>query len=75
AREIGETAGMIKVLIDAADEKILGAAVLAAEGAELVHCYVAVMQAGATYRAIEDAIQIHPTLAEAVQTVLSRLGD
>jgi pyruvate/2-oxoglutarate dehydrogenase complex dihydrolipoamide dehydrogenase (E3) component len=75
AREIGEPDGMIKVIVDAEDETILGAAVLAAEGAELVHCYVAVMQAGATFRAIEDAIQIHPTLAEGLQTVFSHFKD
>jgi pyruvate/2-oxoglutarate dehydrogenase complex dihydrolipoamide dehydrogenase (E3) component len=75
AREIGEADGMIKVIVDSADETILGAAVLSAEGAELVHCYVAVMQAGATFRAIDGGIQIHPTLAEAVQTVFSHFQD
>ena len=37
ARELGETAGFIKVIINAKTNRILGAAVLASEGAELVH--------------------------------------
>ena len=37
AREFGETEGFIKVLVDAETDRILGAAVLATEGAELVH--------------------------------------
>jgi hypothetical protein len=54
--------------------RLLGAAVLAPEGAELVHVYVDLMNADAPYTVIRDAIHIHPTLAEAVQSVLSRLS-
>jgi pyruvate/2-oxoglutarate dehydrogenase complex dihydrolipoamide dehydrogenase (E3) component len=71
AREYGETGGFIKVVIDAATERILGAAVLANEGAELVHMYVDIMNADAPYTVIRDAIHIHPTLAEAVQSILT----
>jgi pyruvate/2-oxoglutarate dehydrogenase complex dihydrolipoamide dehydrogenase (E3) component len=71
ANEIGETDGFIKVVADASDGRILGAAVLAVEGAELVHTYIDLMNAGAPYAVIRDAVHIHPTLAEAVQrTVL-----
>jgi pyruvate/2-oxoglutarate dehydrogenase complex dihydrolipoamide dehydrogenase (E3) component len=71
AHEIGETDGFIKVVADASDGRILGAAVLAVEGAELVHTYIDLMNAGAPYAVIRDAVHIHPTLAEAVQrTVL-----
>jgi pyruvate/2-oxoglutarate dehydrogenase complex dihydrolipoamide dehydrogenase (E3) component len=71
AREYGETEGFIKVVVDAATDRILGAAVLASEGAELVHIYVDLMNADAPYTVIRDAIHIHPTLAEAVQSVLT----
>jgi pyruvate/2-oxoglutarate dehydrogenase complex dihydrolipoamide dehydrogenase (E3) component len=71
AREFGETEGFIKVIIDAETDRILGAAVLATEGAELVHLYVDLMNADAPYTVIRDAIHIHPTLAEAVQSVLT----
>lgn len=71
AREYGETEGFIKVVVDAETDRILGAAVLATEGAELVHMYVDLMNADAPYTVIRDAIHIHPTLAEAVQSVLT----
>lgn len=68
AREIGEPNGFIKIIIDAKTEKILGAAVLSNEGAELVHEYVDLMNADAKYSVIRDSVHIHPTLAEAVQS-------
>jgi pyruvate/2-oxoglutarate dehydrogenase complex dihydrolipoamide dehydrogenase (E3) component len=71
AVEIGETTGFIKVVLDEDTGKILGAAVLAAEGGELVHMYVDVMNADAPASVIRDAIHIHPTLAEAVQSAVS----
>ena len=70
AKEFGETEGFIKVVADAKTNQILGAAVLAAEGAELVHMYVDLMNAGAPYTVIRDAIHIHPTLAEAIQSAV-----
>ncbi len=72
AIEVGETAGFIKVVIDADDDRLLGAAVLASEGAELVHIYIALMNTRAPFEAIRDAVFIHPTLAEAVQSAVGQ---
>jgi pyruvate/2-oxoglutarate dehydrogenase complex dihydrolipoamide dehydrogenase (E3) component len=74
AAEIGETHGFIRVIVDAETDRILGAAVVAAEGAELVHMYIDIMSADAPYTVIRDAIHIHPTLAEAVQSAVAALG-
>ncbi|HSK99351.1 MAG TPA: mercuric reductase [Rubrobacteraceae bacterium] len=71
ALEIGENRGFIKVVADAANDRILGAAVLSAEGAELVHLYVDLMNAGASLDTLRDAIHIHPTLAEDIQGAVS----
>ena len=71
AREVGETQGFIKVLLEEGTEKILGAAVLSSEAAELVHMYIDLMNAGASSAVIRDAVHIHPTLAEAVQSAVS----
>jgi len=70
AREFGESEGFIKVVVNAKTNRILGAAVLASEGAELVHLYVDLMNADAPYSVIRDAIHIHPTLAEAIQSAV-----
>jgi pyruvate/2-oxoglutarate dehydrogenase complex dihydrolipoamide dehydrogenase (E3) component len=74
AREFGETEGFIKVIIDAKTNRFLGAAVLAFDAAELIHMYVDLMNADAPYTVIRDAIQIHPTLAEAIQSAVKSLG-
>jgi pyruvate/2-oxoglutarate dehydrogenase complex dihydrolipoamide dehydrogenase (E3) component len=71
ATEIGETKGFIKVVADATDGQILGAAVLAAEGGELVHMYIDLMNAGAPVNVMRNAVHIHPTLAEAVQSAIA----
>src|SRR6185312_14495411 len=73
AREIGETSGFCKVVVDAESEQILGAAVLAAHGGELVHLFVDLMNARARYGVLRDAIHIHPTLAEAMQSAVAQL--
>ena len=64
AIERDETAGLMKVVVDAGTDRILGAAVLAAEGGELVQILSGVMLAGAPYTLLKGAIFIHPTLAE-----------
>jgi len=71
AREIGENKGLIKVVADATDRHILGAAVLTAEGAELVHTYIDLMNAGATLDVLQNAVHIHPTIAEDIQSAVS----
>jgi pyruvate/2-oxoglutarate dehydrogenase complex dihydrolipoamide dehydrogenase (E3) component len=73
ALELGETGGFIKVVVDAKTDRILGAAVLSAEGAELVHLYVDLMNANAPWTALRDAIHVHPTLAEAAQSAVLAL--
>ena len=73
AKELGETQGFIKVIVDADSNKLLGAAVLAAEAGELVHLYVELMNADAPYTVMERAVHIHPTLAEAAQSALSAI--
>lgn len=71
ATEIGETKGFIKVVADSSTGRILGAAVLSAEGAELVHAYIDLMNAGASLDVLRNAVHIHPTLAEAIQSAVS----
>ncbi len=68
AREVGEEDGFIKLVVDAKTDRLLGAAVLSSEGAELVHTYVTLMNADAPYTVIRDAVFAHPTLQEAIQS-------
>ncbi len=75
AREIGKTAGFIKIILDAGTSEILGATVLATEGAEIVQLFVELMNAKGTGKTMLEAVYIHPTLAEASKNaVVQALG-
>jgi pyruvate/2-oxoglutarate dehydrogenase complex dihydrolipoamide dehydrogenase (E3) component len=64
AIERDETAGLMKLIVDAETDRILGAAILGIEGGELVQVLGALMLAGAPYTVLKGAVFIHPTLAE-----------
>jgi pyruvate/2-oxoglutarate dehydrogenase complex dihydrolipoamide dehydrogenase (E3) component len=70
AREIGYRDGFIKVIAEAGSNRILGAAVLAAEGAETVQLYLELMNAGATIETMLNAVHIHPTFSEAAKNAV-----
>jgi pyruvate/2-oxoglutarate dehydrogenase complex dihydrolipoamide dehydrogenase (E3) component len=74
ARERSDARGFIKVVADAKTRKLLGASVLASDGSELVHVYVALMNADVSVDVLRDAIQIHPTLSEALQSAVETLA-
>jgi pyruvate/2-oxoglutarate dehydrogenase complex dihydrolipoamide dehydrogenase (E3) component len=73
AIERDETAGLMKLVVDAETDRILGAAILATEGGELVQTLGAVMLAGAPYTLLKGAIYIHPTLAEGFWTLMEEV--
>lgn len=70
AIERDETAGLMKIVVDAADDRILGAAILSAEGGELIQILGTVMRAGLPYTLLKGAIYIHPTLAEGLFSLM-----
>ena len=70
AIERNETAGLMKLVVDAETDRILGAAILASEGGEIVQILHAAMLAGAPYTLLKGAIYIHPTLAEGLWTLM-----
>ena len=73
AVEVDETAGVIKIVLDARTERVLGASIVGAEAGELIHVFVTLMQANASARAIVDAQFVHPTFAEGVQSAVMKL--
>lgn len=68
AVETGDTRGFIKLIVNQETHELLGAAVLARDGAELVGNFVMLLNAGAPLDTICKSIFIHPTLTEAVQS-------
>ena len=73
ANERGETQGFMKILIDAATEKILGAAILGIGGDEVIHSILDIMYADVPYTVIQRAVHIHPTVTELIPTMLGDL--
>ena len=73
AFEKGETQGFMKICVDAKTKQILGAAILGVGGDEVIHVLLDVMYAKAPYTVIQRAMHIHPTVAEYLPTVLSKL--
>ena len=64
AIERDETAGLMKIIVDAQSDRILGAAILGSEGGETVQILGAMILAGAPYTVLKGAVYIHPTMAE-----------
>jgi pyruvate/2-oxoglutarate dehydrogenase complex dihydrolipoamide dehydrogenase (E3) component len=74
AIERDETAGLMKIVVDASNDRILGASILAAEGGELVQIIGTLMLAGLPYTLLKGAIYIHPTLAEGFFGLMERVA-
>jgi pyruvate/2-oxoglutarate dehydrogenase complex dihydrolipoamide dehydrogenase (E3) component len=74
AREAGETAGFMKVVVDADSERILGAAILGLSGDEVVASLLQTMAADRPFTVLSRTVQIHPTVTELVPTLLQQLA-
>ena len=59
-----ETVGLMRILVDADSEEFLGATILGLHGDDLVQQIGLAMQAGVKYPAVQQALPIHPTMAE-----------
>ena len=64
AIERDETAGLMKLIVDATNDRILGATFLATDGGEIIHILYTLMLVNLPYTLLKGAIYIHPTLAE-----------
>jgi pyruvate/2-oxoglutarate dehydrogenase complex dihydrolipoamide dehydrogenase (E3) component len=73
ANENGETRGMMKVIVNADDRKILGAAILSSGGGELMSILQMAMTGGVTYDTVRDCMYAHPTFAESLNNLFARL--
>jgi pyruvate/2-oxoglutarate dehydrogenase complex dihydrolipoamide dehydrogenase (E3) component len=73
ATEIGETRGLAKAIVDAADGQILGAAILGPEGGELMAMIQVAMLGRVPYWVLRDAVFAHPSLAEGLNTLFSQV--
>jgi pyruvate/2-oxoglutarate dehydrogenase complex dihydrolipoamide dehydrogenase (E3) component len=69
ATETGESRGLLKAVVDAETEQILGASILAPEGGELMSMLELAMMGKLRSSALEDAVFAHPAYAESLNTL------
>ena len=73
ALEMDETRGLMKAIVDADTDQILGCAILGIEGGEIMSMVQIAMMGNVPYTALRDAIFAHPTLAEALNNLFAGL--
>lgn len=71
ARIIDETEGMMKAIVDAKTNKILGCTLLCAESSEIINIVSAAMKANEDYTFLRDNIFTHPTMSESLNDLFS----
>jgi len=73
AKEMGETKGFAKLLVDADTDQILGAAVLGPGGDEIINMFAAIMHSGIPCKKYREVVLVHPTVSELMPFVLDGL--
>lgn len=71
AIEVAETRGLMKAVVDAETERIIGAAVLGIQGGEIMAMLEIAMMGSLPYTALADGIFTHPSLSEALNTLFA----
>jgi probable pyridine nucleotide-disulfide oxidoreductase len=73
ARIVDESAGMMKVVVDAKTDEILGAALLSYDSHEVINTVALAMRHGITATELRDSIYTHPSMTEAFNQLLGAL--
>jgi len=73
AGEMAETRGLLKAIVDAETELVLGAYVVGVDGGEVVAQIQIAMMGGLKYTALRDGMFSHPTKSEVLNTLFGAL--
>lgn len=73
ARIVGDTRGLIKVVVDADSDLILGAAVFCVDSQEIINLVALAMRHDVTASELRDSIWTHPSSTEALNEVLGTI--
>ena len=73
ARIVGDTAGMMKVVVDAATDNILGAALLCHDAHEVINIVALAMRHGISASELRDEMYTHPSMSECFNQLLGLL--
>jgi len=72
-RTTGETAGFMKVLVEAAGDRILGFTMIGPEAGEVMAVVQTTMLGGLPFTVLRDAILAHPTMAEGLTPLFAAI--
>jgi pyruvate/2-oxoglutarate dehydrogenase complex dihydrolipoamide dehydrogenase (E3) component len=75
ALEVDESRGLMKAIVDAETEEILGATVLGMEGGEVMAVFQTAMMGRLKYKVLRDGVFAHPTLAESLNNLFFHFDD
>jgi pyruvate/2-oxoglutarate dehydrogenase complex dihydrolipoamide dehydrogenase (E3) component len=75
ALEVDEPRGMMKAVVDADTDQILGCAVLGIEGGEVMAMIQIAMMGEVPYTVLRDATFAHPTLAESLNNLFATIEE
>jgi len=73
AIEVGDTRGFMKAVVNVKTKEILGAAVLAEEGGEIMSVLQMAMEGGITYDRIRYCVFAHPTYSESLNNLFLKI--
>ena len=73
AKEFGQTAGLMKALVDPQTKQFLGATLFGLNADEIIHTFTELMYARAPYTVMQNAVHVHPTVTELLPTLLEDL--
>jgi pyruvate/2-oxoglutarate dehydrogenase complex dihydrolipoamide dehydrogenase (E3) component len=73
SRTTSETRGFMKALVEAHGDRILGFTMLGADAGEVMAVVQTAMLTGMPYTGLRDAIIAHPTMAEGLVTLFSKV--
>jgi len=75
AIEMGETNGLMKLVVDKNSNKILGAAILGIKGDEVIAGITNLMYADASVDVLKNSVHIHPTVSELLPSMIKKLNN
>jgi pyruvate/2-oxoglutarate dehydrogenase complex dihydrolipoamide dehydrogenase (E3) component len=73
ARTSGQTDGLLKAIVDAKTDRILGCSLLCHAAGEMISTVQMVMQAQMPYTVLRDGVLTHPTMTEGLNLLFSKL--
>ena len=75
AKEMGETKGFAKLLVDADTDLILGASILGVGGDEIINMFATIMHSGIQCHNYRKVVLVHPTVSELMPWILDGIAE